>query len=92
MAESLGEQWSFQIGSGDIRVVGIGSWDICWSLLSSSPLAWSDASSIGIRVDALSDEVDVISHVGWGTEVFIWDQSFSIAPYAVTSALSGDLW
>jgi hypothetical protein len=92
MAESLGEQWSFQIGSGDIRVVGIGSWDICWSLLSSSPLAWSDASSIGIRVDALSDEVDVISHIGWGAEVSIRDQSFSIAPDAVASALGGDLW
>jgi hypothetical protein len=92
MAESLGEQWSFQIGSGDIGVDSISRWDISWCLFTSSPLAWSDACSISIRVDARSDGLDVISHKGWSAEVMIWDQSFSVTPYAVTSALGGALW
>jgi hypothetical protein len=89
MAELLGEHWSSQVND----IIGWNvSWDISWCLLSSSPLAWSDASSISIRVDARSDSLNVISHIGWGTEVSIWDQSFSVTPYAVTSALSGALW
>jgi len=88
MAESLGEQWSFQIGSNNIGVLGIDSWDISWCLFTSSPFAWSDACSIGLRADARFNDLDVISHIGWGTEVSIWDQSFSVTPYAGTVARS----
>jgi hypothetical protein len=86
MAELLGEHWSGQVND----IIGWNvSWDISWCLLSSSPLAWSDACSISIRVDARSDSLNIISHKGWGAEVLIRDQSFSVTPYAVTIAISG---
>jgi len=89
MAELLGEHWSGQVND----IIGsIDSWDICWCLLSSSPLAWGDACSIRLLGEARFDGLDVISHHEWSAEVLIRDQSFSVTPDAGTVALSGNLW
>jgi len=89
MAELLGEHWSGQVND----IIGWNvSWDISWCLLSSSPLAWSDTSSISWGLDASSNGLDVIGHNSWEAVVLIWDQGFSATPCAATSALSGALW
>jgi hypothetical protein len=55
-------------------------------LLSSSPFAfWDVTSSFCIHTDAHFDCVDIISNISWGAEVSIWDQGYSVTPFAFSS-------
>ena len=79
MAEFLGEERSVQV---NLIVGGIIGWDGGWSLLASSPLAWTDTGNISLGSDAISDDGEIFGDVSWGAEVVIWDHGSTVGPFA----------
>lgn len=91
MAESLGEEWTSKI---KFIIWSIISWNSCSWLASSSPDAWWSTNCFTLEFHAMQElrnaisALDVISWMLWGTEVVLWNQIFSIRPYAIRASLA----
>jgi hypothetical protein len=68
-------------------VVGFIIWNINWSLLSSSPLAFWDDGAWGLIVslNTRCDKGGIICEISWCAEVVIWNQTFTVTPHALVT-------
>jgi hypothetical protein len=72
--------WMAEVGSEEIS-----SWDkffIILNILSFSPLAFIEASSLDISFNTFVNEFNVCGHVCWSTVVVLWDQVRTNVPDA----------